>query len=208
MPLRGVRELGGGWYSPNAMKTERQMVASRQNGQKSKGPITAMEKDRIRLNALKQGLTARLTLWRNENPEQSQNLFAALWDQFAPANDVEFLGAEEMTMAKWRMRRVVSLETASGNYHLMAEPEKESKGGPTKEADKPDAPRAGGERSIEAFLSAQDDGQLLPQCRQHEASYARAYQQAYRHLCELRENSATSPVLVVSGVSAFSGRRA
>ena len=48
--------------------------------------------------------------------------------------------------------------------------------------------RAGSELALEAFLSAQDDGQLLTTLRQHEAAYARAYQRAYRHLRELRED--------------------
>ncbi len=151
------------------MRTEKQMIASRQNGEKSRGPVTAIGKDRIRLNALKHGLTARLTLWRNEDPEQFQKLFAALLDQFAPANDLEFLCVEEMAMAKWRMRRMVSLETAAGNYHLMAEAEKDAqkdaKLKPTYGAYKPAAVRACGEQSLEAFLSAQDDGQLLTTLR-------------------------------------------
>ena len=64
------------------------------------------------------GLTARLTLWANEDSGQFQALLVALLDRFAPANDVEFLCVEEMAMAKWRLRRVVSVETAAGNKHL------------------------------------------------------------------------------------------
>ena len=100
------------------VRTEKQMAAARLNGAKSKGPVTAMGKDRIRSNALKHGLTARLTLWRNEDTGQFQNLLLALLEQFQPANDVEFLCIEEMAMAKWRLRRVVGLETAAGNKHL------------------------------------------------------------------------------------------
>ena len=150
------------------MRTEKQLAASRVNGQQSRGPVTAMGKDRIRLNALKHGLTARLTLWRNEDPEQFQRLLVALLEQFAPTNDVEFLCVEEMAMAKWRLRRVVGLETAAGNLQLKED----------------------GVDSLEAFQAAQDDGQLLTTLRQHEASYSRSYQRAYRHLCELREGQA------------------
>ena len=84
-------------------------MASKINGSKSRGPVTATGKDRIRSNALKHGLTARLTLSRNDNAEHFQDLLVALLEQFAPANDVEFLCVEEMAMAKWRLRRVVSL---------------------------------------------------------------------------------------------------
>ena len=100
------------------MRTEQQIAAARLNGKKSQGPVTPMGKDRIRSNALKHGLTARLTLWTNEDSGQFQALMLALLERFAPANDVEFLCVEEMAMAKWRLRRVVSLETAAGNKHL------------------------------------------------------------------------------------------
>ena len=60
------------------MRTEIQILAARLNGAKSKGAVTAMGKDRIRSNALKHGLTARLTLWRNEDTGQFQNLLLAL----------------------------------------------------------------------------------------------------------------------------------
>lgn len=107
------------------MRTEKQIAASRMNGTKSQGPSTAMGKDRIRLNALKHGLTARLTVWRNEDSSQFQDLLMTLLKQFDPRNDVEFLCIEEMAMAKWRMRRAVGIETAAGNQHL---PEKEGGG--------------------------------------------------------------------------------
>jgi len=182
------------------MRSEKQMIASRINGQKSRGPVTAMGKDRIRSNALKHGLTARMACWKNEDPEQFQRLLVALLEQFAPTNDVEFLCIEEMAMAKWRLRRVVSLETAAGNFHLQQESEKNAKKEPQgwpmgleePEEDAEPVVREPAERSLEAFLSAQDDGQLLTTLRQHEASYARAYQRAYRHLNELRADRAAA----------------
>ena len=105
-------------YCVVMMRTEIQILAARLNGAKSKGPVTAMGKDRIRSKALKHGLTARLTLWQNEDTGHFQNLLLALLEQFEPTNDVEFLCVEEMAMAKWRSRRVVGMETAAGNKHL------------------------------------------------------------------------------------------
>ena len=123
-----------------------------------------MVMDRIRSNALKHGLTSRLTLWSNEDTHQFQNLLLALLEQFEPTNDVEFLCIEEMAMAKWRSRRVVGMETAVGNKHL-AETRAE-----------------GGQGTLSAFTAAQQAGQLLTTLRQHEAAYSRAYQRAYKHL--------------------------
>ena len=151
------------------MRTEQQIAAARLNGKKSQGPVTPMGKDRIRSNALKHGLTARLTLWTNEDSGQFQALMLALLERFAPANDVEFLCVEEMAMAKWRLRRVVSLETAAGNKHLG------------------ETTATGGAGTLAAFTAAQQAGQLLTTLRQHEAAYSRAYQRAYKHLKQLRE---------------------
>ena len=124
----------------------------RVNRQKSQGPVTPMGKDRIRSNALKNGLTARLTLWANEDSGQFQALLVALLERFAPANDVEFLCVEEMAMAKWRLRRVVSLETAEGNKHLA------------------ETTATGGAGTLAAFSAAQQAEQLLTTLRQHEAA--------------------------------------
>ncbi len=140
-----------------------------------------MGKDRIRLNALKHGLTARLTVWRNEDSSQFQDLLVALLKQFDPTNDVEFLCIEEMAMAKWRMRRAVGMETAAGNKHLAET---------TAEGGAETLGLFGGARALGAFAAAQENGQLLTTLRQHEAAYARAYQRAYRHLCQLRAASA------------------
>ena len=155
------------------MRTEKQIAAARLNGAKSKGPLTAMGtamgKDRIRSNALKHGLTARLTLWQNEDTGQFQNLLLALLEQFEPTSDVEFLCIEEMAMAKWRLRRVVSLEAAAGNKHLG------------------ETTATGSAGTLAAYKAAQQAGQLLTTLRQHEAAYSRAYQRAYKHLRQLRE---------------------
>ena len=156
------------------MRTEKQMAAARLNGAKSKGPVTAMGKDRVRSNALKHGLTARLTLWQNENTGQFQNLLLALLEQFQPTDDVEFLSIEEMAMAKWRLRRVVGMETAAGNKHLG------------------ETTATGGAGTLAAFTAAQQAGQLLTTLRQHEAAYSRAYQRAYKHLLQLRESASSS----------------
>ena len=154
------------------MRTEKQIMTARLNGAKSRGPVTAMGKDRIRWNALKHGLSARLVVWRNEDPEQFQALPLALMEQFRPVNDVEFLCVEEMALAKWRLRRVVSVETAAGNKHLA------------------ESTATGSEATLAAFSAAQQAGQLLTTLRQQEGAYSRAYQRAYRHLRQLRETEA------------------
>ena len=170
------------------MRTEKQIAVARLNEAKSKGPVTAMGKDRVRSNALKHGLTARLTLWQNENTGQFQNLLLALLEQFQPTDDVEFLSIEEMAMAKWRLRRVVGMETAAGNKHLG------------------ETTAAGSAGTLAAFTAAQQAGQLLTTPRQHEAAYSRAYQRTYKHLLQLREHVA-SPSQQMFGETGRQGGR-
>jgi len=153
------------------MRTEKQIEASRINGRKSRGPVTAMGRDRIRTNALKHGLTARLVVWRNESPEQFQTLLMALLERFSPTNDVEFLCVEEMAMAKWRQRRMVGMETAAGNEQLE------------------ETRREGGAATLAAFTAAERPMQFMTTVRQHEGALARAYQRAYRHLQQLRRET-------------------
>ena len=151
------------------MRSEKQITASRLNGKKSQGPLTPRGQDRSRWNALQRGLTSRMVVWSNEDPEHFQDLLNALLVRFRPTNDVEFLCVEEMAMAKWRLRRVVSMETAAGNKHLE------------------ESSATGGVATLDAFTTAQRANQLWTTMRQHEAAYARAYQRAYRHLEQLRE---------------------
>ena len=155
-------------------RTEKQKAASRLNGRKSHGPVTPMGKDRVRLNALKHGLTAKTAVLLHENNDQFQRLLISLLDEFRPASDVEFLCVEEMAMAKWRLRRVIGLETAACNLRIAA---------PTPQA------------TVQAFTDNQLNGQLMTNLRQHENSYSRLYQRAYRHLVQLqaRRSGANGP---------------
>jgi hypothetical protein len=150
------------------MRSEKQMAASRANGRKSRGPVSAAGKDRIRSNALKHGLTAKLTVWPNESSKQFQALLVAMLDRFAPKDDLEFLCVEEMAMAKWRQRRSVGMETEAGRKYL-----------------REIAPTAG-TGPLEAFAAGHERRQLLTLLRQQEAAYHRTYQRAYRHLLSLR----------------------
>lgn len=148
------------------MRTEKQKQASRANGSKSRGP--AMGKDRLRWSTLEQGLSARMAVWQNEDAGHFQSLMAALLEQLRPTNDVEFLCIEEMAMAKWRLRRALSLETEAGNHHLA-----ESK-------------REGRAAGLDALTAAARTSGILTTLRLQQGACERAYQRAYRHLRQLR----------------------
>ncbi len=162
------QETEGLTYARSKMRTEKQKAASRLNGAKSQGPLTAMGKDRIRTKALKHGMTARLALWPNEDPAQFHALFVTLLEQMAPENDLEFLCVEEMTLAKWRQRRVMTAETQAGLRVAKGEDD-------------------AGKTTLEAYQACEAAGEFLSTLRRHEAAFGRAYQRAYRHLLQLRQ---------------------
>ena len=154
------------------IRTEKQKAASRLNGRKSQGPVTQMGKDRVRMNAITHGLTAKTTVLLHENKDQFQHLLISLLDDFRPATDAEFLCVEEMAMAKWRLRRVIGIETAACDLRIAAV--------------KLPSPQA----TVQAFTDNQLNGRLMTTLRQHETAYSHLYQRAYRHLTQLQTRRA------------------
>ena len=75
-------------------------------------------------------------------------------------------------MAKWRLRRVIGLETAACDIRIAAV------NVPTPQA------------SVQAFTDNQLNGQLMTTLRQHENAYSHLYQRAYRHLTQLQARRA------------------
>ena len=80
------------------MRTEKQIEASRTNGRRSQGPVTAEGKRRSSQNALRHG--------RSEN---FQTYLEEHIDRFQPADYVEMNVVEEMVSATWRLHRAWAL---------------------------------------------------------------------------------------------------
>ncbi len=93
------------------MSTLRQAEAARINGAKSLGPITPEGKLRVAHNAVKHGLLGKALLLRGESAELLEHLRQSFVAIHQPANDAEYLIVEEIVAAKWRLRRVWSIET-------------------------------------------------------------------------------------------------
>src|SRR5215469_11330190 len=94
------------------MPTQAQIDAARCNGAKSHGPRTPEGKAISSRNALRHGMTAKGILLTSEDPELFQQLAAAYYEKFQPADDVERDLVDEMVIAKWRQRRDWSTEAA------------------------------------------------------------------------------------------------
>lgn len=94
------------------MRTAAQIQASRINGAKSRGPITAQGRKNSSMNALKHGLTARTVVLCNEDHALFEQLQQKYIDSLQPATDFELDLVQRMAVAQWRIRRAWAIETA------------------------------------------------------------------------------------------------
>src|ERR1035441_5248672 len=92
------------------MSSPRRIDASRANGARSRGPITAEGQERSSTNAIRHGLLAKCVVLENESGPCFDDLVAQHTERFAPVDGVEFGMIEEMAAAYWRMRRAWAIE--------------------------------------------------------------------------------------------------
>ncbi|MEO7652910.1 MAG: hypothetical protein ABIZ80_20805 [Bryobacteraceae bacterium] len=87
---------------------------SRVNGAKSKGPKTPETKQISSRNALRHGLTSRHTIVLEcEDKAEFDELHAAFYAFWRPSNIVEQDLVDDMVAARWRLRRLSTIETAA-----------------------------------------------------------------------------------------------
>jgi hypothetical protein len=99
--------------------TNSRAEASRRNGARSRGPISAEGRERSAGNALKHGLTASTPrLIGNENEADFQAMAAALRADLAPVGPLQEHLAGQIALAIWRSRRSERIETELFNYYL------------------------------------------------------------------------------------------
>ena len=86
--------------------------ASRQNGAKSKGPLSAAGKHRSSKNALTTGILSRELILSGEIAADYQALLDGLWQDLKPLGILEQTLVERIAVTIWRQRRLVKAETA------------------------------------------------------------------------------------------------
>jgi hypothetical protein len=96
--------------TPKKTKAE----AARENGAKSKGPVTAEGKRISSMNAWKHGLTAKsIRLEPGESANQCLHLHRAAYDRFLPSSPEEAARVDQLCVSLWLLRRIVRRETAA-----------------------------------------------------------------------------------------------
>ena len=96
--------------------TDKQIAASRANGAKSHGPATEEGRARSSRNALRHGLAAPALppvsiVLPTESADDFQTLLNSYLDELAPAGLLETELVETMAAARWRLRRISTIET-------------------------------------------------------------------------------------------------
>jgi hypothetical protein len=152
------------------MSLRRRILASRTNGAKSRGPVTAAGKKRSSTNSLRHGLLARCVVLEAESREGFDSLVAGFMERFNPADSVEFGFVEEMLSALWRQRRAWAIETRLMDDAVAAQPSE-----------------SGGQRaSIAAAFAALAAQPQLSLLHRYESRLHRVFQRALHNLLLLQ----------------------
>ena len=95
------------------MTTQRKIEANRRNSQKSTGPRTAEGKDKIKLNALKHGLTAQTVVLPHEDAEAYERRRESWTRELDATGDLGQYLAERAVRVSWQLDRADSHERAT-----------------------------------------------------------------------------------------------
>jgi hypothetical protein len=157
------------------MASQSKSEAARENGKKSRGPVTPEGKKNSSRNALKHGITAESFVLPGESEPAFAELLQAHRDTYHPSNPVEMDLVETMALARWRLRRIATLESNLYENELVL---------CRKEIDEefdaiPDLGRL-------AFIFQQQTISLALLIR-YESSLIRLHDRTYKHLKELQK---------------------
>ena len=94
------------------MSSAAQILASRQNAERSHGPVTAEGKARVSQNATRFGLFSVANFVRPEEQGIFNEFESGYLAELAPDSSLEQTLAREIIHAAWRLRRCASLEIA------------------------------------------------------------------------------------------------
>jgi hypothetical protein len=112
------------------MSTQKQRDASRANGRKSQGPVTAEGKAKTRFNALRHGIHAQTQIMFDESPADLAVLAAEYHEQYAPVNPTERFLVDTLVHNEWRLRRMRRVEAVlwiQAGRAFLAAPEQAAK---------------------------------------------------------------------------------
>ena len=95
------------------MRTTKQIEASRKNGARSRGPATPEGKAQSSGNATRHGLSSKVVVLSNESADEFTHLLESYVAHWRPATQPELDLVNDIVAARWRLNRVLALETAT-----------------------------------------------------------------------------------------------
>jgi hypothetical protein len=157
---------------------------ARANGAKSRGPTTDEGKEKSSRNSLKHGLTAGSgnILLDCESQDEFDEVQKKLLGIHEPATPAEKDIVEEMIAARWRTRRMWTIETNLLNVEILTRQSSPS----VSEGDP-------GVHLAMAFRKLADDSRSLALASRYEARLQRVYDRAYKTLRELQQARKSEP---------------
>ncbi len=105
------------------MRTERQIQASRANGARSRGPVTAEGKLNSSRNSVKHGLLAETVVLETERSDRFLEILAEVEDELQPETSIEHTLVQKMAVARWRQLRLWGMEKSAMDQQIRKEAE-------------------------------------------------------------------------------------
>lgn len=166
------------------MSSDLKSQSARANGAKSRGPVTPEGLAKSSRNSLSHGLSAQSVVLPAESSEEFQILLNAHIHQFQPANHVEMELVRVMVIARWRLRRILAIETSLLANELVRRAE---------DIDDEFSEMTGDERLAWVFQRLADNGQSLALLARYEGTLGRAFDRAFKQLNVLRSAGTHPP---------------
>jgi hypothetical protein len=164
------------------MSSESKSETARINGAKSHGPVTPEGKARSSANSRRHGLTASVLI-HGESDKHLQLLLADFMDHFQPQTAVETDLVEVMAIARWRLRRLLSIETHMFELDMIDS---------TKRIDAKFQGTDHDDRLAFAF-QGMSAGNSLTLLLRYEGSLNRSYDKALKQLLQLQSSRQNRP---------------
>jgi hypothetical protein len=156
--------------------------SARVNGTLSHGPVTPEGKARSSHNAVTHGLNSNDVVIAGESQEEFDALLAEYVRQHRPANDVERSLVFELAAARWRIRRIVGLESAAFDEELNRVMNDEEN--PVEEPN----------RALTIAMDRLAGGKALANIHRYETRLHRQYDKALDELLERQEFRRQNPM--------------
>ena len=168
------------------MPSVRKSEAARRNGAKSHGPATPAGSQNSSRNSLKHGFTARnMVLLACEDPAEFEQILNEYRAMYQPATAAEQDLVDEMVAARWRIRRLWTVETSLLDAEMLRAPS--SSNDAANNAAKPWLSVDPGIHLARAFRALADDSRSLALTSRYESRLHRIHDRAFETLRGLQQ---------------------